>query len=425
MVGHRLPPRLELISLRTWVQLLDSQAELLVNTPIPSKILMEALSMSSVLRESTVIKIVNAIMKAGLSHLELPGKLFNPTLIEKFALSISQYSEQLTLLKVYIHPRAIPFSALSLLSSGFIKMNKLTSLNISGALNDNLLCAIAEASPPLNTLDVSYSKEVTDKGIQNLFKKNSDEKDNESIYPNYIKTLKNINLWDTSVTTKSCVLILTLCSTLLTLSCQWTAEALILLHLKKSSPLSLTRILISDEVLSGRLLEALSTLCPKLHSLIIRRPKDPTIDPVEILNNIPHLRCLNIAQFTPSNFFRLKLCSSVNLISLNLFPLTSPTIDIKDLINDCPFLEDLTLEGVTLELKSDFDVEPPKHLKTLRLISPSVHASPLDPSIFFWILKDTSIKSLDIGCCRRFEETDWENLLDGAYIDFVSIFSNT
>ncbi|MPC43472.1 hypothetical protein E2C01_037120 [Portunus trituberculatus] len=407
MVGLRPPERLEAWALSAWLQALNTAAGRGkgVSAPLkaPPALLSVALSQAAVgLRETVVARLAVAAVTAGVSRLDV--HLEHPTLVQTLLEALHAHPQHLTSLTLTLGPRT---SLDGLLSEAMCYMTCLTSLVITPAATDAHLAALAQATPPLGTLDVSYCSAVTDKGVRALLGLTDDARPVREVVLGVFKgtaeapasNLHTVNLWGTGVTTLGCVLLLATCPALTSLTCRWSGEALDLsVRAGREAPLSLTQLILAESSLPP--LAPVAALCPHLSSLVARRPSDaPNVE--EVLSEVPTLTSLTLMQFLPQQENWLPASRAPFLTHLHLSFLEPRPVHLVRLADTFPSLTHLFLDGVTPTLPYPPPPPPVSKIESLRLVTLPITNPDLDAEVVEWALVWVSAaSSIDLGSCR-------------------------
>lgn len=407
MVGVRPPERLEAGALSAWLQALNTAAGRGkgVSAPLkaPPALLSAALSQGAVgLREAVVARLAVAAVTAGVSRLDV--HLEHPTLIQTLIEALHAHPGDLTSLTLILGPRT---SLDGLLSDAMCNMIALTSLVLTPAATDAHLAALAQAAPPLGTLDVSYCSGVTDKGVRALLGLTDDSRPVREVVLTAVEgtvmppasSLHTVNLWGTGVTTRGCVLLLATCPALASLTCRWSGEALdLLVRAGREAPLTLTQLVLAESSLPP--LAPVAALCPHLTSLVARRPPDaPSVG--EVLSHVPSLTSLTLMQFLPQQENWLQASLTPHLTYLQLSLLEPRPIHLARLADTFPSLTHLILDGVTPTLPHPPPPTPVSKIESLRLATLPIMNPDLDPEVVEWALVWVAgASSVDLGSCR-------------------------
>ncbi|XP_071552860.1 uncharacterized protein [Panulirus ornatus] len=407
MVAVRGPERLETGALCAWLRALDAAVGRGegVRAPLmaPPAILAAALSQGATgLREAVLARLAVAAVTAGVSRLEV--HLEHPTLIEALLESLSAHPGHITSLTLTLGPRTALGGNLSEALRG---MTALTSLTLTPAATDAHLAALADASPPLDFLDVAYCPAVTDSGVRALLGVSEEPRtvrevircSGEGVRQRPAATLHTINLWGTGVTTRGCVLLLSACPDLAALTCRWSGEALdLLVRGGRATPLALSQLLLSETNLPP--LSAVAALCPHLTSLVARRPTE-ALGVGQVLGAAASLTALTLLQFQPDPQEWLPKVPVPHLTYLHLSLLEPRPVHLAHLARDCPGLTHLYLEGVTPTLPLPAPPTPTSRLQSLRLVTPPTMSHVIEPEVVVWALVwAADASSLDFGSCK-------------------------
>ncbi|CAL4063888.1 unnamed protein product [Meganyctiphanes norvegica] len=418
MVGRRLPERLESRALTSWLRVLETQARRGegVRAPLlaPPALLLAALDRGTAgLREVVVARLAVAAVEAGVSKLEV--NLEHPTLIEAVLHALAGRPHLTQSLNLKMGPRT---AVGDLLSDTLKGMVALTSLTLTPAATDDHLVALAAAKPPLQTLDVSYCTEITDKGIWALIGEGDDAtimRDvmkgvTPNIQTNPGKKLAGVNLWGTGVTTRGCVLLMALCPVLAVLTCRWATEALeLLVRCKRSAALSITQLLVAEAPSPN--LQQIVPICPHLTSLVVRHPPE-FLNPADILVATPNLSTLSLLQFTPTPDPWLPTTPINALTSLHLSLLCPRDVNLMTVSTSFPSLQHLTLEGIHPVLPNPQTPVPSSSLETLRMVAPPLSRHNLNANVIVWVLEwAKSCVTVDIGYCNLLTDKDLAEVL--------------
>lgn len=415
MIFRRPPLPLKEIAFFSWLTALDiGQTNIALAPPL---FLTRALEGGTKLKDATVVRIVQEAAAAGVNELVINEELLNPSLFRQISEILSVHCSELRKLVLKLPSRVTCEEAKILLASALKRMVNLEELSLIGGADDELLKALANACPPLLNIDVSYSS-VTDDGIQSLL---TLPESSSRLGSGSLSNLQHLNVWETQVTTKGCMLILKYCHDLESLTSQWTAEALVLMDLKECNALRLEQLFIYNEELSSNLYPAIINLCPCLKLLSIRKPKDTSLNIEEFLTEFSNLEDFSLLQFYPLCYSELRLPQMPNLKRLYLSSVSPSLIDLTKLRESCPFLMYLTLDGVSLKLEypTKEEINSPlnddlifHHLIELRIISAHINCEPLDPLLIVYLLTKMTkgIKCLHLDHCENFKEENFLSL---------------
>ncbi|XP_042222611.1 uncharacterized protein LOC121866925 isoform X2 [Homarus americanus] len=408
MVGVRAPERLEAGALCAWLRALNTAVGRGegVHAPLraPPALLTAALCQGATgLREAAVARLAVAAVTAGVSRLEV--HLEHPTLIRAVLEALDAHPAHVTSLTLTLGPR----TALGgLLCEALRGMTILTSLTLTPAATDAHLTALADAAPPLDTLDVSYCPAVTDKGVRALLGLTGDartmrevmEGGGESVKQKPATTIHTVNLWDTGVTTRGCVHLLSSCANLSALTCRWSGEALdLVVRGGRSAPLALSQLLLAEVPLPP--LPPVASLCPQLTSLVARRPTE-ILSVGQVVEAVPSLTALTLVQFVPVRENWLPSSPVPCLTYLHLSLLDPRPLQLANLAHTCPALTHLYLEGVTPTLPEPPPPTPTSKLESLRIMTPPTMSHEIDPLVVVWaVVWASGASSLDLGSCKH------------------------
>lgn len=405
MVGLRAPERLETGALSSWLRALNTAAGRGkgVSAPLraPPALLSAALSQGSVgLHEAVVARLAVAAVVAGVSRLDV--HLEHPTLVQSLLEALHAHPQNLISLTLTLGPRT---SLDGLLSEAICSMTNLTSLTLTPAATDAHLAALAQAAPPLCSLDLSYCPAVTDIGVRAMLGLTDDTRPIRKVILSEVEsgiappasTLHTANLWGTEVTTKGCVLLLATCPALSSLTCRWLGEALDLsVRAGRKVPLAFSQLVLAECSLPP--LAPVSALCPHLTSLVARRPPD-ALSVGDVLNEVPALTSLTLMQFQPQQDNWLPSSPAPQLTYLHLSLLEPHPVHLARFANTFPSLTHLFLDGVTLMLPLPPPPTPVSKIETLRLVTPPIMNH--DPEVVEWALVWASgASSIDLGSCK-------------------------
>ncbi|KAK7069791.1 hypothetical protein SK128_006730 [Halocaridina rubra] len=415
MVGVRPPERLESGALSAWLKSLNAAVVRGegVRAPLqaPPALLAAALNQGTAgLREVVLARLAVAAVSAGISRLDI--HLEHPTLIEALLEALDNQPEHITSLSLSFGPRA---GIGGLLCKALKEMPCLTSLTLTPVATDIHLAALASAVPPLQSLDISYCTGVTDKGmrslvglsddthtIKDIIKGRSTLKTEENDTKKLNFTLHSANLWGTEVTTRGCMILLSFCTNLAALTCQWTDEAVFLMARSgQEKPLSLTQLLLVESELPPPI--SVSALCPDLSSFMARRPSN-SVNVSEVLESMPSLAALAILQFLPESGILLPTVPTQvteSLTCLHLSLLEPREVNLLTLSETFPSLSHLELEGIIPTLPLPSPAAPVSKLENLRLITPITRNYVIEASVAVWaFVWARGASSIDLGSCK-------------------------
>ncbi|XP_045607875.1 uncharacterized protein [Procambarus clarkii] len=427
MVGVRAPERLESGAMCAWLRSLDaavSRGEG-VHAPLaaPPALLAAALHQGVAgLQEAVLARLAVAAVTAGVSRLEV--HLEHPTLIEAVLEALRAHPANITILMLTLGPR----TALGgLLSESLRGMSALTCLTLTPSATDAHLAALAVATPPLHTLDVSYCTGVSDKGMRSLLGSPEGTLTMRELMEGMTcegggqapaSTLETVNLWGTAVTTRGCVLLLSACPALTALTCRWSGEALdLVVRGGRTAPLALSQLLLAEVPLPP--LAPVASLCPHLASLVARRPPD-TLSVGQVLEAAPSLTALTLLQFVPAREAWLPGDPVPRLTYLHLSLLDPRPVHLPNLAHTCPALTHLYLEGVTPTLPQPDLPAPSSTLETLRIMTPPTMNQALDPEVVVWaVVWAATATSIDLGYCERLTDHHLHQVLQRGALSQV------
>ena len=403
---RRPPRRLGDIAFHAWLKALEGGVTL--PEASPSRFLLEALSYKNKMTESTIIRVVQALASTGVRELEIEPEIVNPTMLHQLASASLANASELQKVRFCLSPRLNKNSSL-LLVEPLLNMKNLRELCLIGGANDTLLKAIAKVDPPLVKLNVSNSKYVSDEGIRSLIL----DKDNDQSLLRCC--LISVSLWDTSVTTRGCILALKNFPQLETFSSHWTFEALFILSLKELNATKLSTLSIREgnDVTQERF-DAIKMFCPLMKKLVIHRSTRTEISLRYVLDELSHLEELTVIELMPlltqvdSTAFQIY----PNLTYLSLCSYYDASIDLGLLRTATPSLRFLSIEGALKpELSNVENLLPFQDLISLRLNS-SLCQSWLNPVIAVQILQKLTpyLTRLELGHCNNFMLSDYESL---------------
>ncbi|KAK8734931.1 hypothetical protein OTU49_005735 [Cherax quadricarinatus] len=419
MVGVRAPERLEAGALCAWLRALDTAVGRGegVHAPLraPPALLTAALNQGAAgLREAVLARLAVAAVAAGVSRLEV--HLEHPTLIEALLEALSAHSAHITSLLLTLGPRTVLRGSMCV---ALRNMTCLTSLTLTPAATDAHLAALAVAAPPLETLDVSYCTAVTDKGMRALLGVAGDTRTMREVMDDGYEgggqgpaaTLHTLNLWGTEVTTRGCVLLLSVCPALSALTCRWSEEALdLMVRAGRETPLALSQLLLAEVPLPP--LAPVASLCPLLTSLVARRPSD-SLSVGQVLEAVPSLTALTLVQFLPVRETWFPANPVPYLTYLHLSLLDPRPIHLSHLAVTCPALTHLYLEGVTPMLTSPYPPVPSSKLGSLRIMTLPTISQVIDPEVVVWaVVWACGASSIDLGSCKHLTDQHLSQALD-------------
>nr|XP_027223256.1 uncharacterized protein LOC113815364 [Penaeus vannamei] len=416
---------LEAAALHAWLRALEAAAKRGegVRAPLeaPPALLAAALNQGAAgLRETVVARLAVAAVTAGVSRLEV--HLEHPTLIEALMEALHAHPAHITSLSLTLGPRT---SLGGLLSQALRGMSALTALTLTRRTDEDMM-ALAQAAPPLRTLDVAYCASVTDKGVRALLGVADNSYTMKEVLTGRIErggdapatSLTTVNLWGTEVTTRGCVLLLAACPSLASLTCRWTGEALdLMMRGGREASLALSQLLLAEAAFPP--LEEVTRVCPQLASLVARRPPDP-VSVKSMISSIPSLTAVTLLQFMPEAEQWLSSAPAPALTYLHLSLLDARQVDLAGLADTCPALTHLILEGVTLTLPRPRPSAPLSKLTTLRLVTPPTQTHVIDPEVAVWAMVwARNAVSVDLGSCRHFTDQHLSQALDQGALSQV------
>ncbi|ROT69026.1 hypothetical protein C7M84_012809 [Penaeus vannamei] len=388
---------LEAAALHAWLRALEAAAKRGegVRAPLeaPPALLAAALNQGAAgLRETVVARLAVAAVTAGVSRLEV--HLEHPTLIEALMEALHAHPAHITSLSLTLGPRT---SLGGLLSQALRGMSALTALTLTRRTDEDMM-ALAQAAPPLRTLDVAYCASVTDKGVRALLGVADNSYTMKEVLTGRIErggdapatSLTTVNLWGTEVTTRGCVLLLAACPSLASLTCRWTGEALdLMMRGGREASLALSQLLLAEAAFPP--LEEVTRVCPQLASLVARRPPDP-VSVKSMISSIPSLTAVTLLQFMPEAEQWLSSAPAPALTYLHLSLLDARQVDLAGLADTCPALTHLILEGTHV----------------------------IDPEVAVWAMVwARNAVSVDLGSCRHFTDQHLSQALDQGALSQV------
>ncbi|XP_066975838.1 uncharacterized protein [Macrobrachium rosenbergii] len=412
MVGVRPPERLQTSALYAWLKALNAAVKrgegVRAPLPAPPALLAAALNQgASGLREAVVARLAVAAVTSGISRLEV--HLEHPTLIEALLETLDEHPSQITSLSLSFGPRA---TIGGLLCNALKGMPLLTSLTLTPVATDGHLAALSLASPPLQSLDISYSKGVTDKGVRALVGLSDDTRTMKELVAGSSKhqegkaknpggTLNTVNLWGTDVTTRGCVTLLSACHGIVALTCQWAGEALdIVVRSGRENKLSLSQLLLAEAALPP--LESVAAVCPNLSSLVARRPPHP-VGVAEVMEKLPSITALTLLQFLPDSDVLLPRSPTEvtrQLTCLHLSVLEPRQVSLSILAQTFPSLTLLKLEGIIPTLPYPLPDVPASRIENLSLITPLTRNYVIVADVAVWAIVWASLAySISLGSC--------------------------
>lgn len=270
-------------------------------------------------------------------------------------------------------------------------MNNLTQLTIICNATNNHLALLYIARPPLELLDLTGSKEVTCKGIENLLGVQLQRSLPElsKVVSNPRATLMKIRLVGTSVEETGVVLALGTCPRLQSITGRCVQDALEVMKGFRITTLNLTRLDI--KCITPMIVE----LCPSVvmldvHLLLLQHHP--------LLSDLKHLTHLTLAPRESSESSQLILLSDL-------------------LTKALPGLSSLTIENVNLTVPSSepLPTYPSSTVSSLRIMCCQMKACAIR-WVLLWAQNATTIR---VGSCENVHNQHIQFLIDNSILGQV------